>query len=45
MARQVPIGRIAEVEDVVRAVNYLVSDDSSMMTASELKLDGGPSAI
>ena len=44
LARQVPIGRIGEVEDVVRAVIYLASDDSSMMTASELKLDGGLSA-
>lgn len=45
LARQVPIGRIAEVDDVVRAVNYLASDESSMMTASELKLDGGLSAM
>lgn len=45
LARQVPIGRIAEVEDVVHAVNYLASDESSMMTASELKLDGGLSAM
>lgn len=44
LARQVPIGRIGEVEDVVRAVLYLASDDSSMITASELKLDGGLSA-
>lgn len=45
LARQVPIGRIGEVEDVVKAVLYLASDDSSMMTASELKLDGGLSAM
>ncbi|MCW1427532.1 glucose 1-dehydrogenase [Novosphingobium sp. JCM 18896] len=45
LARQVPIGRIGEVEDVVKAVIYLASDDSSMMTASELKLDGGLSAM
>lgn len=45
LAKQVPIGRIGEVEDVVKAVTYLASDDSSMMTASELKLDGGLSAM
>lgn len=45
LARQIPNGRIGEVEDVVRAVIYLASDDSSMMTASELKLDGGLSAM
>lgn len=45
LARQVPLGRIGEVEDVVKAVIYLASDDSSMMTASELKLDGGLSAM
>lgn len=45
LARQVPTGRMGEVEDVVAAVIYLASDNSSMMTASELKLDGGLSAM
>ena len=45
LAKQVPIGRIGEVEDVVRAVIYLASDESAMMTASEIKLDGGLSAM
>jgi len=45
LARQVPLGRIAEVDDVVAAVTYLASDESAMMTASELKLDGGLSAM
>jgi len=45
LSRQIPTGRIAEVEDVVAAVIYLASDDSAMMTASELKLDGGLSAM
>lgn len=43
-ARQVPIGRIAEPDDVAFAVLYLASNESRMMTASELKLDGGKSA-
>lgn len=45
LARQVPIGRIGEVADVAAAVVYLASDESAMMTASELKLDGGMSAM
>ena len=45
LARQVPIGRIGEVEDVAAAVIYLASDESRMMTGSEIKLDGGLSAM
>jgi NAD(P)-dependent dehydrogenase (short-subunit alcohol dehydrogenase family) len=44
LARQIPVGRIVELEDVVRAVNFLAGDDSAMMTGAELKLDGGLSA-
>lgn len=44
LARQVPLNRIGEVEDVANAVLYLASDASRMMTGSELKLDGGLSA-
>lgn len=45
LARQAPLGRIGEVEDVAAAVVYLASDASRMMTGSELKLDGGLSAM
>lgn len=45
LARQVPLGRIGEVEDVAAAVIYLASNESAMMTGSELKLDGGLSAM
>jgi NAD(P)-dependent dehydrogenase (short-subunit alcohol dehydrogenase family) len=45
LVRQVPLGRIGEVEDVAAAVVYLASDASRMMTGSELKLDGGLSAM
>ena len=45
LARQVPLGRIGTVEDVASAVIYLASDESAMMTGSELKLDGGMSAM
>lgn len=45
LARQVPLGRIGEVEDVASAVIYLASDESRMMTGSQLTLDGGLSAM
>lgn len=45
LARQVPLGRIAEVDDVADAVIYLASDESRMMTGAEMKLDGGLSAM
>jgi len=45
LARQVPLGRIGTPEDVAEAVVYLASDESRFMTASELKLDGGISAM
>jgi NAD(P)-dependent dehydrogenase (short-subunit alcohol dehydrogenase family) len=45
LAAQIPMGRIATVEDVAWAVVYLSSDESAFMTGSEIKLDGGISAM
>jgi NAD(P)-dependent dehydrogenase (short-subunit alcohol dehydrogenase family) len=45
LARQVPLGRLGEPEDVAHAVVYLASDESRFMTGAELKLDGGISAM
>lgn len=45
LARQVPNGRIGQAADVAAAVIYLASDESAMTTGSELKLDGGLSAM
>lgn len=45
LARQVPLGRLGEPDDVAHAVVYLASDESRFMTASEIKLDGGISAL
>lgn len=45
LARQIPLGRICEPDDVAYAALYLASDESRVMTGAELKLDGGISAM
>ncbi|GAC68743.1 SDR family oxidoreductase [Gordonia soli] len=36
-----PLGRIGEVEDVARAVAFLVGDESAWITGDTLRVDGG----
>lgn len=45
LARQIPLKRVGEPDDVAQAVICLASDESRFMTGSELKLDGGISAM
>lgn len=45
LGRQIPLGRIAVPDDVAYAVLYLASDESQFVTGSELKVDGGISAM
>jgi NAD(P)-dependent dehydrogenase (short-subunit alcohol dehydrogenase family) len=45
LARQVPMGRIGEPDDIAYAVLYLASDESKFVTGAELKVDGGISAM
>lgn len=40
-ARNVPLKRYAEAEEVARAILYLASDDSAFATGTELVIDGG----
>lgn len=42
---RIPLGRIAEVEDVVGAVIYLASPASDMVTGHTLLVDGGWTAV
>lgn len=39
--RNIPVGRYCETKDVVGAINYLLSEDSEMITGQCIILDGG----
>lgn len=45
MAKQIPLRRLGQPDDVAQAVVYLASDESRFMTGAEIKLDGGISAM
>lgn len=45
LARQIPLKRVGQPEDIANGVLYLASDESRFMTGAELKLDGGISAM
>jgi NAD(P)-dependent dehydrogenase (short-subunit alcohol dehydrogenase family) len=45
LARQIPLGKIGEPDDIAYAVLYLASDESKFVTGAELKVDGGISAM
>jgi len=44
LSRQIPLGRLAAPDDIAYAVLFLASDESGMITGSELLIDGGISA-
>jgi NAD(P)-dependent dehydrogenase (short-subunit alcohol dehydrogenase family) len=41
LARWYPLGRVAEPEDVAKAVSFLASDDASYISGAVLPVDGG----
>ncbi len=45
LAKQVPLGVVGEPDDVAYCVLYLASDESKFITGSEIKIDGGISAM
>ena len=45
LGRQVPMGRIGKPEEIGAVAVFLISDESSFITGSEIKVDGGISAM
>jgi NAD(P)-dependent dehydrogenase (short-subunit alcohol dehydrogenase family) len=41
LLRGIPLGRVAEPEDIAAAVHFLASDAAAMITGSILPVDGG----
>lgn len=44
LARQIPLGRVAQPAEIAAAASYLCSDGAAFMTGADLVLDGGLSA-
>lgn len=44
LARTIPLGRLGEPDDIAHAVLYLASDESKLVTGTELVVDGGATA-
>ena len=42
---QHPIGRLGEPDDIANGIRFLITDESSFMTGSELVIDGGESGL
>ena len=45
LGRQVPLGRVGIPDDVAYAALYLASDESGFVTGTEIRIDGGISAM
>jgi NAD(P)-dependent dehydrogenase (short-subunit alcohol dehydrogenase family) len=45
LTRGIPMKRLGEADDVAYAVLYLASDESRFVTAAEMRIDGGASAV
>lgn len=43
-ANRVPMKRLGSIEEVIKSVAYLLSDDSSYTTGTNLVIDGGLSS-
>jgi NAD(P)-dependent dehydrogenase (short-subunit alcohol dehydrogenase family) len=41
VSQAIPLGRFSEADEVAKAALYLASDDSSILTGTEIVVDGG----
>jgi NAD(P)-dependent dehydrogenase (short-subunit alcohol dehydrogenase family) len=41
LARQIPVGRLGQPQDIAALCLYLVSDEASWMTGQTVELNGG----
>jgi len=41
VSQSIPLGRYSEADEVAKAVLYLASDDSAILTGTEIVVDGG----
>ena len=44
LEKQIPVRKLAEIEDIANALLFLASDESKMITGTEIVIDGGLSA-
>lgn len=44
LTAQIPLGRVAQPDEIAAAIVYLLSDDAAFVTGSELVIDGGLTA-
>ncbi len=45
IARHIPLGRIGDPDEIARCALFLVGDESSYVTGTNLVVDGGWSAV
>jgi NAD(P)-dependent dehydrogenase (short-subunit alcohol dehydrogenase family) len=45
MASELPLGRVADPDEIASAALFLASDDSSFVAATELFADGGQAQV
>jgi NAD(P)-dependent dehydrogenase (short-subunit alcohol dehydrogenase family) len=44
VSQTIPLGRFSEADEVAKAVLYLASDDSAILSGTEIVVDGGAGA-
>jgi NAD(P)-dependent dehydrogenase (short-subunit alcohol dehydrogenase family) len=45
LAKNVPLGRLGDQDEIAKAVSFLASDEASYMAGIELYVDGGVAQI